>query len=90
VDGCHHAFQCLVEQVASLLRVSVGKQLHGAFQVGEEDGDLLALVLQGTFRGQNLLGQGARGVAQTCMKARGQRWGGRGSGSRGKSGPHSP
>ena len=45
VDGLHHAFEHRVEQFARLLGVAVSEQLHRAFEVGEEYGDLLALAL---------------------------------------------
>ena len=90
MDGCHHAFQYRVEQVPSLLRVSVGKHLHGAFKVGEEDGDLLALALQSTLRGQNVLGQGNQGCSSEVHEGAGLEVGRRDWGSRGKSAPVSP
>ena len=39
------------------LRVALGEQLHRALEVGEEDRDLLALALQGSLGGENLVGQ---------------------------------
>jgi hypothetical protein len=47
MDGFHHAFKHRIEQLARLLGVAVGQQLHRALEVGEEDGNLLALALQG-------------------------------------------
>ena len=52
-----------VEELARLLWVAIGEQLHGALEVGEEDGDLLALALEGGLRGQDLLGEVLRRVA---------------------------
>ena len=46
VDGFHHALEHGVEELARLLGIAVGEQLHRALQVGEEHGDLLALALQ--------------------------------------------
>ena len=46
VDGLHHPLEDGVEELARLLGVAVGEQLHGALEVGEEDGDLLALALE--------------------------------------------
>ena len=47
VDGLHHALEDGIEELARLLGVAVGEQLHRALEVGEEDGDLLALALEG-------------------------------------------
>ena len=57
MHGFHHAFQDRIENLARLLGVTVGEQFHGAFQVGEEDGDLLTLSLQRGLRRENLLGK---------------------------------
>jgi hypothetical protein len=35
VDRLHHVFQHGVEQLLRLLRVTVGKELHRPFQIGE-------------------------------------------------------
>ena len=51
-----------VEELSRLLGVAVGEQLHRALEVGEEDGDLLALALQGGLRGEDLLGEVLGGV----------------------------
>ena len=47
VDRLHHALEHRVEELARLLGIAVGEQLHRALEVGEEDGDLLALALEG-------------------------------------------
>jgi len=52
----HHALQHWVEELPGLLGVAVGQELHGAFEVGEQHRDLLALTFQGTAGRQNLLG----------------------------------
>ena len=57
VDGLHHPLQYGIEQLARLFGIAIGEQLHRALEVGEEDGDLLALALEGGLRGQDLLGQ---------------------------------
>jgi hypothetical protein len=62
VDGLHHAFKDGVKQLARLLGIAVGEQLHRALEVGEEDGDLLALALQGGLGGQDAFGEVFRGV----------------------------
>ena len=46
VHGLHHALEHGVEELARLLGVAVGEQLHRALEVGEEHGDLLALAFQ--------------------------------------------
>ena len=38
-----------IEELPRLLRVTVGEQLHRTLEVGEEDGDLLALAFQCGF-----------------------------------------
>jgi hypothetical protein len=60
VDRLHHAFE--VEELPGLLGVAVGEQLHRTLEVGEEDGDLLALALEGGLRGEDLLGEVLGGV----------------------------
>ena len=57
VDRLHHPLEDRVEELARLLGVPVGEQLHRALEVGEEHRDLLALALQGGLRGQDLLGE---------------------------------
>ncbi len=57
VDGLHHQLEDRVENLARLLRIPVGQQLHRALEVGEEDGDLLALALKRGLGGEDLLGQ---------------------------------
>jgi hypothetical protein len=55
VDGRHHAFEHGIEELPGLLGVAVGKQFHGAFQVGKEDGHLFALAFEGSFGCQDFL-----------------------------------
>src|SRR3989442_1395254 len=62
VDRLHHEFEHRVQDLARLLGVPVGEQLHGALYVGEEHGDLLALAFQGGPGGEDVLGQVLRGV----------------------------
>ena len=49
VDGLHHALEDGVEEFSRLLGVAVGEELHRALEVGEEDGDLLALAFRALF-----------------------------------------
>ena len=46
VHGRHHALQHRVEELARLLGVAVGQQLHRAFEIGKEHRDLLAFAFQ--------------------------------------------
>ncbi|MBI2161674.1 MAG: hypothetical protein HYU25_15090 [Candidatus Rokubacteria bacterium] len=62
MDGLHHPLEHGVENPFSFLGIAVGQELHGALQVREEDGDLLALALQDGSRGQDLLGEVPRGI----------------------------
>jgi hypothetical protein len=47
VHGLHHPFEHRVEDRSCFLRIPVGEQLHRAFEVGEENGHLLALAFEG-------------------------------------------
>ena len=51
-----------IEQRASLFRIAIGEQLHGAFEIGEQHRHLLALAFERGLRGQDLLRNMARGV----------------------------
>jgi hypothetical protein len=62
VDRLHHVLEDGVKELPRLLRVAIGKQLHRALKIGEEDRDLLALALEGGLRGEDLLGEVLRGV----------------------------
>jgi hypothetical protein len=44
-----------VKELTGVFGVAVGQQLHRAFEIGEEHRHLLALALQGTAGGENLL-----------------------------------
>ena len=57
MHGLHHVFEHGVEELARLFRVAIREQLHRAFQVGEEHGDLLPLALQRGLGGEDLLGE---------------------------------
>src|SRR3989454_5115895 len=70
VDRLHHEFEHRVQDLARLLGVPVGEQLHGALYVGEEHGDLLALAFQGGPGGEDFLGQVLRGVGLGRGEAR--------------------
>ena len=46
VHRVHHALEHRVEELARLLGIAVGQQLHRALEVREQHGDLLALAFQ--------------------------------------------
>jgi hypothetical protein len=46
VHGFHHVLHHRIEKLSSFLGISIGEQFHGAFHVGKQDGDLLALALE--------------------------------------------
>ena len=47
MHGLHHPLEHGIEELARLLGIAVGEQLHRALEVGEEHGDLLALAFEG-------------------------------------------
>jgi hypothetical protein len=47
VHGFHHQVEDRIQELPRFFGVAVGEQLHGALEVGEQDGDLLALAFQG-------------------------------------------
>ena len=57
MNRLHHPFEHRVEELARLLGVAIGQQLHRALQVGEEDRDLLALAFEGGLGSEDLLGE---------------------------------
>jgi hypothetical protein len=63
MDGVHHQRENWVDKLACVLGIAIGEQLHGAFKIGEQDRDLLALPLKGSLGGKNLLGEVLGGVA---------------------------
>jgi hypothetical protein len=46
MHGRHHALQHRVEQLPRLLRVAVGQEFHGAFEIGKQHRNLLAFAGQ--------------------------------------------
>jgi len=62
VDGLHHPFEDGIENLARLLGVAVGEQLHGALEVGKEDCHLLALAFEGRLRVEDAFGEVLGGV----------------------------
>jgi hypothetical protein len=66
----HHSLEDRVEDLARLLGIAVGQQLHGALEVGEEYGYLLALTFEGALRSQDLLGEVLGRVGLRRIEAR--------------------
>jgi hypothetical protein len=82
MDGFHHPLQHRVEDLARLFGIAVGEQLHGALELGEQHGDLLALPFQSALGGEDLLGKMPGRVGLRAGEA--ARWLG---GERGSAGP---
>jgi hypothetical protein len=55
MHGRHHPFQHRIEELPCFLRIAIGQEFHGAFEVGKEHGDVLAFAFQGTAGRQNFL-----------------------------------
>ena len=77
MDGLHHPLEHGVEELPRLLGVAVGEQFHRALEVGEEHRHLLALALEGSLGGEDLLGEvlrgvGLRGVESLSRRRRGR------------------
>jgi hypothetical protein len=69
----HHALQHRVEELAGLLGVAVGEQLHRALEVSEQHRDLLAFSFEGAFGGEDFLGEIGGRVAEWRVRA-GSHW----------------
>ena len=46
MDGVDHAREHRIEEAPRLFWIAGGNQLHGALEIGEEDGHLFALALE--------------------------------------------
>ena len=57
MDRVHHSLEHRIEDSPRLFRVAIGQELRRALDVGEEDGDLLALTLQRGARVEDALGE---------------------------------
>ena len=70
VDCLHHAFEHGVEELARILGIAVGEQLHRPLQVGEQNRHLLALAFKGRLRVKDAFSEVLRGVvlggAEAC------------------------
>jgi hypothetical protein len=56
MDGFHHSLEHWIEDLSRFLGIAVGKKLHRSLEVGEENGHLLTLALEGCPGRQNPLG----------------------------------
>ena len=77
VHGRHHACEDGIEDAPGFLRVAVGQQLHGALEISEQDGDLLALAFQARTGLQDFFGQMGGGIRQwrpLLVGGRGRAW----------------
>jgi hypothetical protein len=70
MHGLDHALQDRVQQLSGLFGIAVSQQLHGAFEIGEQHRDLLALAFQGGAGSQDLLREMRGGV---CLGSLGPR-----------------
>ena len=66
VHGVHHALQRGIEELLGGFGVEVGDQLHGAFEVGKQHGDLLAFAFQGAAGGEDFLREIGWGVGRVA------------------------
>src|SRR5262249_59282919 len=73
----HHEFKGGIDDTAGLLGIPVFEEIHGAFDVGEQSRDGLALAvgrtagLQRRLLGEDTFGEVARGVAARSLGTRG-------------------
>src|SRR5262249_12125950 len=70
-----HPLEDSIQDLASLLGITIGEELHRALQVGEQHGDELAFALEGAPGDENLLGKvfwGVRRRRRELRRRRGQ------------------
>src|SRR5262245_2028920 len=46
MDRSHHALEHRIKNPPSIFRIAIGQQLQRSFEIGEENGDVLALSLE--------------------------------------------
>src|SRR5262245_55661598 len=73
MNGCHHALQHRVEELARLFGVAVGQQLYRPLEIGKQHGHLLPLAFEGGLGGEDFLGEIGRRVAERRVRA-GRHW----------------
>src|SRR5215831_20768186 len=66
----HHVFEDWVKEFPRFLRITVSKQLHRSFHIGEEHRDLLALAFESALRRKDLLGEVFGGISFGGNEAR--------------------
>jgi hypothetical protein len=62
MDGFHHVLDDRVEELPRVFGIPIGEQLQRTLEVGEEDGDLLALALERGSRVDDAFGEMPRRV----------------------------
>jgi hypothetical protein len=62
MDGLHHPLEHGIQELPGFFGITVGEELHGALEVGEEHRHLLALAFQRALRGEDSLGEVLGGV----------------------------
>src|SRR5215468_8366264 len=70
MDSLHHPLEHGIEDLARLLRVTIGQQLHRSFEVGEEHCDLFTLALEGGLGSKDFFGEMLRGVSAGRVEPR--------------------
>jgi hypothetical protein len=70
MDGLHHPLEDRIEELACLLGIAIGQELHRALEVCKQDGHLLALPFQRASGGEDLLGEVLRRVDPWGMELR--------------------
>jgi hypothetical protein len=80
VNRFHHDLEHRIQELSRLLGIAIHQELHRALDVGEDDGDLLALALHRAPEGEDAIGQVTRRVAAARAEAgRDIREGGKGA-----------
>jgi hypothetical protein len=69
----HHLFEDRIEDPAGLFRIAVGEEFHGALEIGEQYGHLLALAFKRGLGREDLLGEvpGSIGLGSSEARRRG-------------------
>ena len=63
----HQVFQHRIQELAGLLRITIGQEFHRAFEIRKQHGDLLALAFEGAAGRQNLLRKIGGGVCRWIL-----------------------
>jgi hypothetical protein len=54
MDSIHHSLEHGVEDLPCLFGITIGEQLHGPLEIGEQNSDLLPFTFKGAFRREDL------------------------------------